>query len=622
MAKPLAWLLVALVVTTALVLTSRGPHTPPPRPLPDHRTCEPDRDAVAVDAPLPVARTTPAGLPPLPALREPAIAARAAGGGASHVSGTIHVLEARDQYVPRAGMIVFAGEKRGALPWSRLRAPVVNGTWQLELPGEFSLLTMLEIVLDGRLAHCEQRIAVQRLRGPAALQAHWIEAHVVRVFDASTGVELDGLTVVQSRDPQATDLAHPGLFPRIVRADARSPLCLPTSAMREAGRLWVRAPAHAWNHVTIGGDVPGERALSLRPGGDLDVELAGIDSLPAGAWLCARPLGSDHDAVRVAPHDQRGPMRLGGLEAGSWALTLEQRRFATGPGTVLGSAIAAVAPGAESRARITVTPPREPAKTTLAGTLRCDDAWGGKVSLCLAATGEAAAWTRQMVMLDVAGMGLQADGTRLFGPIPLHTGRYELVVRPCGHAQVVDVGPGASRVDVVVPAPYVGTVHVRDADDRPVTDARVSWSRAVDGVRPGLLRTAARPRGDGSYELRAPAGPLTVAVAHDDFADAARDLAMTPGGATVTLRLLRAFGVDLVLKDGEAVVPPASLTLEHVASRSRTTVHQQDRVPAALPGPHALTIGPIDGFLPVPPQHVDLTPGTWTRVEVALRRSR
>lgn len=619
-AWPLAWLAAALVATAALVLTSRGPDTPPPQPLPYAPSQAPDRGPIAVGAPLPPpARTTPAGLPPQREMREPAISAQLAG-GARRVSGTIRVLVPGGEHVPRAGRIVFAARSSASLGSGQVTASVADGTWVIDAPLGADRLTVAEAVLDGRLARCDQPIAVHTLRGPVALLAQWADAHTLRVVDAFTGQDLDRLTVVRARDTASSELTHPGAFAFPVPTDGMSPLCLPVGGRLDSSRLWIRAPEHAWNHVTLAPGETGERVLPLHPGGDLEVAILGLPAGTPGVWLCAQPAGSAGETFRATVADESDTVRIDGLVAGSWTLRLEQRRFASEPGTVLGTTVAIVVPGIVPLARIVVKPPREPARTTLRGTLRVDAAWGDKVSLCLAATGEAAAWTRTMVILDAASMTRGPDGALEFGPVALHAGRYELVVRPCGHAQLVEVGPGPTRVDVVTPVPYAGIVQLHDENGRPVSDARVAWSRAVDGIRPGLLRTPARPRRGGGYELLAPAGPITVAAEHPDFAESSSTLTMSPGGGEITLRLLRAFGAEIVLKHGATVVPVASATLAHTATNTRST-GEGERIAATLPGPHVLTIGPIDGFLPVPPRHVDLAPGTWTRVEIALQRT-
>src|SRR5262249_27112343 len=108
----------------------------------------------------------------------------------------------------------------------------------------------------------------------------------LRVIDAETKQELDGVEVFSGHGQSFEHTIHPGSETSLQRiaGPGKPPLAVEGPREVAAGRqdrLWVRAPAHAWQPVEVLFADGGTREVALPAAGELKVTLAG--SLPAGA---------------------------------------------------------------------------------------------------------------------------------------------------------------------------------------------------------------------------------------------------------------------------------------------------------------------------------------------------
>src|SRR5262249_44481696 len=108
----------------------------------------------------------------------------------------------------------------------------------------------------------------------------------LRVIDAETKQELDGVEVCWESGPLAVGKVHPGTDASLQRVagPARSPLAVEApelAVLLNHLRLWVRAPEHGWQLVDVLFAEGGTREVALPAAGSVKVALSG--SLPAGA---------------------------------------------------------------------------------------------------------------------------------------------------------------------------------------------------------------------------------------------------------------------------------------------------------------------------------------------------
>ena len=96
-----------------------------------------------------------------------------------------------------------------------------------------------------------------------------------------------------------------------------------------------------------------------------------------------------------------------------------------------------------------------------------------------------------------------------------------------------------------------------------------------------------------------------------------------PGSNELTVRIPRACGVEITLKDGDAVLPfpdDARVEITHTATKSGVAYWSGNKVAAKEPGEHLLAMQAPNGFLPIEPRRVVIEPAKWTPVEIVLQR--
>ncbi len=544
------------------------------------------------------------------------------------IHGTITVSDARGaEHAQCSGSLRLAllvpNADSAILVYQEQDVAVTAGRWQGVAPLDAVELRVSHADLDGRRAQCKDEFPLTTPEQPMALRAKWLEALRVRVLADDTGADLDGVRVVQMVDWQLADCTHPGNSNiHEVLADARSPLQIRHASTSDAERYWMKAPGYAWNQIAMATTEPGERVLRLLPGGDVDLSFVGI--VPRGAVLRVRR-GDDggRPFAELVP-SASSTTRVDALPAGTWQLTLEQGLWFQDC-LVLGQTTAVVTASTIATAAITLRADvARPPAVEVRGTLRLSPKWGTDVSLELEARADLRAWTEETTRIELGEMTKVKEGVYRFGPTTLLRGPHQLLVDGTEHRALVEVGPQATELEVVVPEPNEVRVRVLDAtSEQPLAGANVSWFSLVDGWDGGWGHASTREAGDGWYHFLAPAGRIKVSLHPDGYSWLTKEHVVQAGANEVTLRIARACGVEVTLKDGDVVLPfpdHARVQIGHVVTKAGVAYWSGTKVAAKEPGEHVLTIDPLEGFLPVEPRRVVIEPAKWTKVEIVLRR--
>lgn len=505
-------------------------------------------------------------------------------------------------------------------------AAVAAGRWQADAPAHATKLQVGKVELDGRPALCADERDLDPAGPPVSLRARWLEPFLLlRVLADDTGADLGDLRVVQMGDPTLEDCPHPGNKNRIpVLEHASSPLRLANQSTRAKERYWATAPGYAWNQVALSTIEPGERVLRLRPGGDVDVVIVG--DAPADARLRVRQTGfTDGLPFAELRPVAGGTTRVDALPAGTWSIALEKGDWYR-ERVVFGRVDAAVTTGTVTSATISLEQaPERPAAFQIGGTLRVSPRWGRDLSVEVEPTGPTKVWDEYGVKEALANMRQLDEGLYRWGPFDVVAGRYELTVHGCQHHAIVPVGPAhPTEITIVVPDPNEVRVRLLDGmDGKPMAGANPGWCGLLEGWQSGWRPSPMQELGDGWYTFQAPAGQLQISVHPDGYVWLLSTHEVRPGRNEFVLRVPRAFGIEITLKDGDTAVPwpdDAEVEIEHVVSKSGAAYWSGNKVAAEEPGEHTLTLNELDGFLPVPPQRVVIEPAKWTKVEIRLQR--
>ncbi len=512
---------------------------------------------------------------------------------------------------------------------------VRDGAFTIESDGiPFERLAIDSIDVGGRPAYVESPGLPTPVGGIVEIHARFVPSVVLRVRDASTGIDLDGLEVLRDV-PRPRHRIHPGPHgpEAVVVRDGRSPLVLPPVAGVHG--YWVRGASSAWGHVEIDHRAGGERELRLVSGGSLLVRVTGLDpDVELRVRLYAETPGEGERAVA----EQRpggGPARFAGLIPGTYRLRAEVGDW-WDPPEVLAEGTVDVAAGASATIELAVPLARLPEPATrLAGTLRLPEGFEDlEISLRLAPRNRAP-WRRAdrgFARTEAVAGG--ASGLRAWDLGAVTPGPSVIVVDPLQLAFDVDV-PRASRHEVSIELPPLGILRVRVTSARtgePIPDALVEWSPARDpGLSPWQLQRAERDARSATSTVLSPVGPLDLHVRAPGHATADRREAVSAALREIDLALEPLPSFRVTLRDGAATVPfawgrtrvrvvPAGDTRE--AEVQIETEGGRFTVFVPRPGLHRLEIEPLEGFEPIAPRDVLVEAGARAEVEIPLLRSR
>jgi hypothetical protein len=556
------------------------------------------------------------------------------------LSGRVVVIELDGtERTDAAGKFVLGawiGERGKAVP-----VTYQSGAWKAELgfASEFNQLSVEDLRIGERPARVEEptgRFALPE-SGELVVRARRSPPMSLRVVDAESHLDLDGITLVSSEEFPRADVGHPGCAfeQRVVARGLSSPVALDAHygglERYSQVRFFVGAPDHAWQLVQIEPLSGGETLVALERGANLSVSVRGVDPA-AGAALRLR---RESRFQPVADVDLRadGTLEFEGLVPCELRVVAEIGDAFRSP-LVLGEQRVALIAGGRAEVYIVLEAAPELEIARGAGTVFVPQAWRlhevtVHLQLLDPPIGEA------LVELDVeagtaqsARAGFDAFHWEREG---LQAGRYFLATRKPVIGVVVELPPlGRDDLDLEVPPPAELTVHVVDEiSGQPVELDELNWiAKPPEGILGLELERAFWDEQARLYRIRAPATEIELmawAWQYQPY-DEVLDLRGTPSEHTV--RLKRGCGLTLRLVDGETPVifpkgwadePTAVIGAGHTALMQFGDFERKYMV--TEPGTYKLQLPPIPGFLQPPPLEVDIRPGEFTERVVFLERA-
>ena len=229
--------------------------------------------------------------------------------------GRLVVVEGGVEYEGRSGSFELVSERQGEPPVRR-QIEVVAGRFYVTVDSRAKLSTG-RVVVEGKPAEIDRkpvtsengvtlyvRLGASPQEAPAAGPGL-----VLRVVDAATGADLDGVTVLERMD-RIRDNEHPGDL-RDFREHVRGGSSPVTVHSRRQSSLWVHAPGYAWRQAFVDLAAGGTRTVELEPGGgagrDHHRGLAAGRGLGAGTEAGSRGLPvRGREGARGRRFDARG----------------------------------------------------------------------------------------------------------------------------------------------------------------------------------------------------------------------------------------------------------------------------------------------------------------------------
>jgi hypothetical protein len=540
---------------------------------------------------------------------------------------------------------------------------IEDGRWFLDVPLE-ARLGFQDFVLGGRTAKLGAESAPREIteHGRVTVNARWVDAAVLRVLAADTGLELDGVEVREiENDVAYPDLPRsPGATGQVLFAAAASPVELPTTRrpfQPAKAVLRVRAPGYAWGAITVDLLAGGQHEIVLERAGGLDVTLVGDASgstlrveVPYEEWIRRTPVFARvDDATRQLllenASGQRGPLiheqalgderevAIDSIPPGDYDVRVEFGA-ATAEPILLGRARALVPEGGRGSAAVTIEAPPEVVLVPLRGEVVVPPEWGLGAGFIL-----------NLELLDEPAPGrsahshpdvrfpADANGVYPFDAGEVEPGRYVAFVHFLTLAVEIEVGPeGATDARIEFPPPARVRIEARDADGATGLDAGVAaidWhSTSVGGAVGNTIAQAVIDPETGLFEFFAPPGTIEVEPVGVAWESEPQRFDVVAGVNLFTLDVRRGLGFRIVLMDGETLVPMGTFAAFVQAVRvdadgTSTGTYVTARgteFSVAAPGRYAVQVPDIAGYRPLAVQEIQVDEGEFVERVVQLVR--
>jgi hypothetical protein len=559
------------------------------------------------------------------------------------LKGTLRVWTPTGMELPAGdGWIEFQVHQRSfATP---LRIVVHNGSWSIdsdELKG-FNKLTIADIWSHGGPAALMEKLELHEL--PASrtvdLRAMQTEPTVLRVVDATSGLDLDDVKIANPRDFPYSDLAHPGMnvSSRLVLEGQHSPLSVPESLLGTAfGRtrdtFSVAASGYAWQLVRLDLEKGGERRVDLKPAGTLTVILEGVDPDAAAELRLTSVEIQRLAAVETVEED--GPIEISGLAPGTYSARVEVGPWYDNP-WILGEAEAIVIAASRSEVKLELAAAPELQLTNASGLVLVPEAWKSddlRGSLDLIGTPLAGFKAHHSFSMYRAKS--PRPGFRAFSwhEPKLQVGPYELEINAPSFKERIEVtGIDRSPFVTEVPPPAELVIEFVDAfTGLSVQSDELKWSpKLPEGVTGTGLDSAEPGSAAGQYVIRAPAAPIVLRLNDWRYLPVHEEVDLRHHSGFLTLSLTPSLGFTIRLMDGETELPipdhsggwpvPAEGTMGEAKLMSGEQFGRRFQV--SEPGIHMLELVAPDGYESLQPLRVEVLASEWRTVEVPLVRRR
>ncbi len=530
----------------------------------------------------------------------------------------------------------WVGERGKAVP-----VTYEAGAWEAEIgfASEFDQLSVEDLRIGERPAAVEEptgRFALPE-SGELVVRARRSPPMALRVVDAESHLDLDGVTLVSTEEFPRADVGHPGCAfeQRVVARGLSSPVALDAHygglERYSQMRFFVGAPDHAWQLVQIKPTAGGETLVALERGANLSVSVRGVDPA-AGAALRLR---RESRFQPVADVDLRadGTLEFEGLVPGELRVGAEIGDAFRSP-LVLGAQPVALTAGGRAVVDLVLEAAPELSTARGAGTVFVPQAWKlreVKVHLQLLDPPLGGSLVEQDVeaeSVQSARAGFDAFHWEREG---LQAGRYFLATRKPTIGVVVELPPrGRDDLDLEVPPPAELTVHVVDEiSGQPVELDELNWiAKPPEGVLDVEFERAFWDEQARVYRIRAPAAAIDLMAWAWQYQPYDEVLELRAAPSEHTVRMKRGCGLTLRLVDGETPVqfpkgwadePTAVVGTGHTALMQFGDFERKYMV--TEPGTYKLELPAISGFVQPPVLEVDIRPGEFTERVVTLVRA-
>ncbi len=181
-------------------------------------------------------------------------------------------------------------------------------------------------------------------------------------------------------------------------------------------------------------------------------------------------------------------------------------------------------------------------------------------------------------------------------------------------------------IAIHVPEPCAVRVRVIDRDSGRILTTppgTATWHSVLRGWDSAIFLVSVVPDADGWYRFQAPPGRVHFTAEPEGFLPGDEEFDVSTGDNAFVVAARRESGIEVRLFDGEVQLPfPGDLNVDVVdrGGRSVRVGATEGRVGVRETGTVWLRVGPIDGYLPVPPINVEVVLGEWRTVNIALRR--
>lgn len=459
------------------------------------------------------------------------------------------------------------------------------GRWSLDLPAGTKVGLYGHAELGGRPAvlECAEREITLAEGARCDLVARWPAPSVIHIKAADTGEELSnaevifGLGTSVSRDDEnsgpvlhpgtlETDQPHPGRRrgEQMIRSGGpRVTIAARKLYYATAGTsVYVRAPGYAWTRLYVDPSRGGERFAALERGGDLRVRIHGLDleERPRLSIRRSQTVEPVLDMPLTAGDDE---VTIDSLPVGTYEVRVQVGEWfrQQGDSSLLGATKAEVRADGRNIATLEVKPREKPRRVSIGGVLEIPPEWRSEhfmltVELLDAPVGGTLTrhWVRAADLRPLPGperrLAWRFDG--------LQPGRYRVQISQPPLDTVVELGE-EDKTDFVLRVAPPGEVVVHVIDDEHGGDVvlkQLLWSLALPpGAHGGGLEAVKRDSLTDPFTFLAPQGEIELRSHESDYEWATLRLRVGPGRNEATLRLRRARGFDIVLRDNATIVP-------------------------------------------------------------------
>lgn len=512
-------------------------------------------------------------------------------------------------------------------------AEVVRGRFEVELPNPATTFRFVDLELRGRAARLvdSSQANFRASFVPPLLKAYWPAPQMVRVRDRATKQDLDDVDLYGIADPRfmGVEVPDPAMAQRLLNACETPTMLGEDLPSARSWKGYARAPGYAWKAMYFDSRTTVDRPLDLEPGGDLEIELRGVLAQPDARLRARRVPEGSMVFERALPLDDPRVL-IEGIAPGQLIVTVEAGRPFHEPRVL---AISSTEVVAHRRSSVTLDVRRDeaPILAPFSGVIELPpNPHTRDFTLVI----QRYDLEDAPILIDSKEMNrdLSAVDTMRFRSKLLETGWYRLSIREFAYSELLGIPPEGfddHRVRLTPPA----QVRLRfvDATGTPVTDLLAIEWRRVPSARDSVTRSEPTyvRRKHFDFEIVAPPGAISIAVANPNYRSFTREVRVAPGRSDFTFKLERSCGVLLRLRyagshvDWDPSIEPSVIPLGGGGeSRLISRLDAKSiRVEVPLPGWFRIRLPEISGFEPIAPFDLLVPEAQFLRHTIELTRA-